>query len=263
MEIGHHTPLQPCTAPRLPLYHSPETTLQKIYNVLSSTVVVTGIFYAVYYVYKKFIEPFLFGRKSDKKSTAEILNEIDQKMDTNIRKLNIEVTALKDEIRSSYNGNHVLRQDMLAFKNDLDAIKGLLLNRFVFLHHRTNSTEIELNWIEWDFGMKNNICEKCLIYFYSIFHKIENNLLVPLYRHQFQPGSFNRSERLASVRQANTPIAIKMMIMVRPMVLVDRVKRKSLPSTATAVLSYCNYVWKRITISGLSFETFPSSIYFL
>lgn len=133
MEIGHHTPLQPCTAPRLPSYHSPETTLQKIYNVLSSTVVVTGIFYAVYYVYKKFIEPFLFARKTDKKSTAEILNEIDRKMDKNIRKLNIEVTALKDEIRSSYNGNHVLRQDMLAFKNDLDAIKGLLLNRFVFL----------------------------------------------------------------------------------------------------------------------------------
>lgn len=131
MEIGHHAPIQTCAPPRLPLYHSPENTLQKIYNVLSSTVMVTSIFYAVYYVYKNFIEPFLFGRKKDKKSTAELLGEIDKKMDKNIRKLNIEVTALKEEIRTSYNGNHVLRQDMLAFKNDLDAIKGLLLNRFV------------------------------------------------------------------------------------------------------------------------------------
>lgn len=139
MEIGHRPTIQsnpPLTLS--PLYSSPNTTLQKIYNVISSTAMVTGIFYAIYYVYKKFIEPFLFGRKKDKKSTTDLINDLDKKMEKNIGKLNVDVTALKDEIRTSYNGNNLLRQDMLTFKNDLDAIKGLLLNRFV---HCTQTIE--------------------------------------------------------------------------------------------------------------------------
>lgn len=131
MEIGHRNPVQPTASTLSPFYRSPDTALQKIYNVISSTAMVTGIIYAVYYVYKKFIEPFLFGRKKDKKSTADLISELDQKMDKNIRNVNVEITALKDEIRSSYGGDHILRQDMLSFKNDLDAIKGLLLNRCV------------------------------------------------------------------------------------------------------------------------------------
>lgn len=133
MEIGHRSPtsIQPTSTPYLPFYRSPETKLQKFYNIISSTAMVTGIVYAIYFMYKKFIEPFLFGRKKAEKSTEDLINELDKNMDKNIRKLNIEVIALKDEIRLSYNGNQVLRQDMLLFKNDLDAIKGLLLNRFV------------------------------------------------------------------------------------------------------------------------------------
>lgn len=130
MEIAHRPPIQLNSTTLSPLYRSPETTFQKIYNIISSTAVATGIFYAIYKMYKKFIEPFLFGEKKDKKTTADLLTDIEKKMDKNIRKLNVEITALKDEIRSSYNGNHVLRQDMLTFKNDLDAIKGLLLNRY-------------------------------------------------------------------------------------------------------------------------------------
>ncbi|XP_055320716.1 peroxisomal membrane protein PEX14 isoform X2 [Sitodiplosis mosellana] len=135
MEIGHRPPpaVQPLTQATLsPLYRSPDTALQKFYNIISSTAMVTGIVYAIYYVYKKFIEPFLFGRKKDRKSTNDLIEELDTKMDKNIRKLNVEMTALKEEIRSSYNGDHLLRQDMLSFKNDLDAIKGLLLNRKQF-----------------------------------------------------------------------------------------------------------------------------------
>lgn len=131
MEIGHRAPppsLQ--TQTMSPFYRSPETALQKIYNIVSSTAMVTGVIYAIYYVYKQFIEPFLFGRKKDKKDTSEMISELDKKVDRNLRKLNVEITAIKDEIRSTYNGDHMLRQDMLTFKNDLDTIKGLLLNRY-------------------------------------------------------------------------------------------------------------------------------------
>lgn len=136
MEIGHraHGPMQsPATIPFNPLYRSPETAIQKIYNIISSTAMVTGVVYIVYYVYKRFIEPFLFGRKKDKKSTIDLLNDLDKKVDRNLRKMTVEITAMKDEIRSTYSDDHMLRQDLRTFKSDLDAIKGLLLNRFLYL----------------------------------------------------------------------------------------------------------------------------------
>lgn len=131
MEIGHRPSTAPNTSLSLsPLYRAPESAMQKFYNIISSTAVVTGIVYAIYYVYNRFIEPFLFGGKKDKKSSADLLEDLDKKVDRNLRKLNVEMTAIKDEIRTTYNGDHMMRQNMLTFKSDLDAIKGLLLNRF-------------------------------------------------------------------------------------------------------------------------------------
>lgn len=129
IEIGHR-PLPAPNTSLTPLYREPESAMQKFYNIISSTAMVTGIVYAIYYVYKRFIESFLFGGKKDKKSTADLLNDLDKKVDRNLRKLNVEMTAIKDEIRTTYNGDHMMRQNMLTFKSDLDAIKGLLLNRF-------------------------------------------------------------------------------------------------------------------------------------
>lgn len=111
------------------LYRPPDTILQKIYHIVSSTAMVTGVIYAIYYIYKQFIERYLFGRKKTAKTTADLLNEFEKKIDKNVRKLTVEVAAIKDEMRSKYSGDHMLRQDMLTFKSDLDAIKGLLLNR--------------------------------------------------------------------------------------------------------------------------------------
>lgn len=129
MEIGHRPSPAPNTSPSL-FYRAPESAMQKLYNIISSTAMVTGIVYAIYYVYKRFIEPFLFDGKKDKKSTADLLNDLDKKVDRNLRKLNVEMTAIRDEIRTTYNGDHMMRQNILTFKSDLDAIKGLLLNRF-------------------------------------------------------------------------------------------------------------------------------------
>lgn len=129
MEIGHRPSPAPNTS-LSPLYRASESAMQKLYNIISSTAMVTGTVYAIYYVYKRFIEPFLFGGKKDKKSTADLLNDLDEKVDQNLRKLNVEMTAIKDEIRTTYNGDHMMRQNMLTFKSDLDAIKGLLLNRY-------------------------------------------------------------------------------------------------------------------------------------
>lgn len=66
---------------------------------------------------------------------------------------------------------------------------------------------------------------------------LENNLLAQLYHHRFRHGNYNLSERLLAVNQARIMMVIKTMIMVRLMVQVVPVKRKSLQSIVTAVLN--------------------------
>lgn len=47
MDITHQTPSL------IPLHRTaPETTLQKIYHVISSTAIVAGVIYSIYFVYK-------------------------------------------------------------------------------------------------------------------------------------------------------------------------------------------------------------------
>lgn len=56
---------------------------------------------------------------------------MEQKLDRNIGDLNVEVVRVRDEFRNSCNNDHLLQREIMSFKSDLDAIKGLLLNRFV------------------------------------------------------------------------------------------------------------------------------------
>jgi len=104
------------------------STFTKIKEFLNSAAIISGLLYAVYKFYKNYIEPFLFGRK--KKSIEEQLTKNDSKVDTGINKLNTEVIKIHEEI-SSNNPNEILRE-INNFKNDLEAIKGLLLNRKQF-----------------------------------------------------------------------------------------------------------------------------------
>lgn len=59
----------------------------------------------------------------------EAIDSLDKRMEGKIDRITTELQRLKDEIRSSGQTDHMLHHDMVAFKNDLDAIKGLLLNR--------------------------------------------------------------------------------------------------------------------------------------
>lgn len=56
---------------------------------------------------------------------------MEQKFERNIADLNTEVVRVRDEFRNSFNNDHLLQRELMSFKGDLEAIKGLLLNRFV------------------------------------------------------------------------------------------------------------------------------------
>lgn len=97
--------------------------------------------YAVHFILfllQRFIEPLLFGRRKKKRTVEEALESMEQKFERNISELNTEVVRVRDEFRNSFNNDHLLQRELMSFKGDLEAIKGLLLNRFVYAEGQTS-----------------------------------------------------------------------------------------------------------------------------
>lgn len=59
----------------------------------------------------------------------DAIDSLDKSVDNKIDSLKTDLKKIKDEIRSYRKTDNLLHRDMVTFKNDLDAIKGLLLNR--------------------------------------------------------------------------------------------------------------------------------------
>jgi len=109
----------------------PMTTLQRIREILSSTALIAGFTYAIYLFYKNYIEPMLFGRRKKKKTLDESIEELNKNVETNIKELNQELVKVKEEISKASRNDNIYRE-ISNFKSDIDAIKGLLLNRKQF-----------------------------------------------------------------------------------------------------------------------------------
>ncbi|XP_055857444.1 peroxisomal membrane protein PEX14 [Episyrphus balteatus] len=108
------------------------STLQQIREALQSMALISGLAYAVYLFYKKYIEPFLFGKKK-KKSVEETLTEFDQKVETQMRDVNRDLNQIKEQLTQNITTqNSTIQREFSNFKSDLEAIKGLLLNRKQF-----------------------------------------------------------------------------------------------------------------------------------
>ncbi|XP_013099862.1 peroxisomal membrane protein PEX14 [Stomoxys calcitrans] len=108
------------------------TALGRLKEILHSMALLGGVAYAIYAFWKKFLEPFLFGNKK-KKTTDEALSDIDQKVDTRIGEVKTELTQVKESLaREQRDQTQQFMREFNQFKSDLEAIKGLLLNRKQF-----------------------------------------------------------------------------------------------------------------------------------
>ncbi|XP_067646902.1 peroxisomal membrane protein PEX14 isoform X2 [Eurosta solidaginis] len=108
-----------------------QTTFGRIKEVLHNLALLSGVAYAIYLFWKKYVDPFIFGRK--KKPVEDTLEDIDKKVDTRLDAVNVELTKIKDQLQEQQREQRqVLNQEFNSFRSDLDAIKGLLLNRKQF-----------------------------------------------------------------------------------------------------------------------------------
>ncbi|XP_017053236.1 peroxisomal membrane protein PEX14 [Drosophila ficusphila] len=108
------------------------TVFGRIREIIHSAALFSGVVYAVYLFWKKYIAPYLFG-KPKRKPVDEALDDIDKKVDSRTNDLNKEISAVRDLITSQQREHsQQLNREFSNFRSDLDAIKGLLLNRKQF-----------------------------------------------------------------------------------------------------------------------------------
>ncbi|XP_005180686.1 peroxisomal membrane protein PEX14 [Musca domestica] len=120
------------THAQLALQPAPQTALGRIKEILHSMALLGGVAYAIYAFWKKFLEPFLFGSKK-KKSTDDALADIDKKVDTRLGEVKTELSQVKESLaREQRDQTQQFMREFNQFKSDLEAIKGLLLNRKQF-----------------------------------------------------------------------------------------------------------------------------------
>ncbi|CAD7005918.1 peroxisomal membrane protein PEX14 [Ceratitis capitata] len=104
----------------------------RIKEVLHNLALISGVAYAIYIFWKKYVEPFLFGKKK-KKTVDEALADIDRKVDTRLEAVSVELTTIKEQMQEQQREQRQsLNQEFNVFRSDLEAIKGLLLNRKQF-----------------------------------------------------------------------------------------------------------------------------------
>uniref|UniRef100_A0A1B0GCN6 Peroxisomal membrane protein PEX14 n=2 Tax=Glossina morsitans morsitans TaxID=37546 RepID=A0A1B0GCN6_GLOMM len=121
------------TRAQLALQPQQTTMLDRLKELLHSMALLGGVAYAFYTLWKKFLEPFLFGKSKKKRTADETLSDINMKIDVRISEVRTELNQVKETIaREQRDQTQKFMREFNNFKTDLEAIKGLLLNRKQF-----------------------------------------------------------------------------------------------------------------------------------
>ncbi|CAO1317142.1 unnamed protein product [Diamesa serratosioi] len=109
-------------------YNHQSTRFEKIKDIISSTALIGAIAYAIYMFYKKYIRPYLFGRKD----AADKLEEVSKVTVV----INTELIKIREDINTQKQMNEtnakMMSKSMENCKNEIETIKGILLNRKSF-----------------------------------------------------------------------------------------------------------------------------------
>lgn len=105
----------------------------RLRGILHTLALLGGLGYVVYWIYKAYIEPFLFGRPKPKKSTEESLSSIEAAI-SNVSKCTAELKAEihSELIRISHERETGAVRSLADIKSDIATVKGLLLSRQQF-----------------------------------------------------------------------------------------------------------------------------------
>lgn len=111
-------------------YMTKPSLLIRVRDALQSVAVFGAITWFIYWLYKNYIEPFLFGRKK-RKSVKDTVNELEERVRTGFIDLNVEVAKIQHDLDRAVQRN-ALHEEILTIKSEVEAVKGILLSRKQF-----------------------------------------------------------------------------------------------------------------------------------
>ncbi|XP_076679344.1 peroxisomal biogenesis factor 14 [Andrena cerasifolii] len=112
------------------------TLFHKIREFFNTTALIGATIYCVYWFYKKFIEPFLFGeRKKDKRNISDSVCELDKTIQNSMKEVKQSISKVEDDVQKltqNQSIDPVIPQLVQELKQDLASLKSLLLSRKQF-----------------------------------------------------------------------------------------------------------------------------------
>ncbi|XP_072743087.1 peroxisomal membrane protein PEX14 [Anoplolepis gracilipes] len=132
-----YTTIQMSQAPIYP-YHQTSvyqsTLLQKVKDIFNTTALIGATVYFVYWFYKKFIEPFLFGRKK-KSNIEDRITELDKNVQDSMKEVKDSILKMENDVQKLTQHQALdptIPQLVHELKQDLSSLKALLLSRKQF-----------------------------------------------------------------------------------------------------------------------------------
>ncbi|KAG7189261.1 hypothetical protein KM043_008820 [Ampulex compressa] len=110
------------------------TLLQKVKEFFNATALIGATIYCVYWFYKKFIEPFLFGRKKNN-SITDSVSELDKTIQNSMKEVKDSILKVEGDVQKLTQNQAIdptIPQLVQELKQDLSSLKALLLSRKQF-----------------------------------------------------------------------------------------------------------------------------------
>nr|XP_033332245.1 peroxisomal membrane protein PEX14 [Megalopta genalis] len=110
------------------------TLFHKVKEFFNATALIGATIYCVYWFYKKFIEPFLFGRKK-KDSIKDSVSELDKTIQNSMKEVKQSISKVEDDVQKLTQNQFIdpmVPQLVQELKQDLASLKSLLLSRKQF-----------------------------------------------------------------------------------------------------------------------------------
>ncbi|XP_011873559.1 PREDICTED: peroxisomal membrane protein PEX14-like [Vollenhovia emeryi] len=110
------------------------TFLHKVKEIFNATALIGVTVYCAYWFYKRFIEPFLFGRRK-KRSVEDRVTELDKTVQSSMKEVKDSILKVEGEMQklSQHQAlDPTIPQLVQELKHDLSSLKALLLSRKQF-----------------------------------------------------------------------------------------------------------------------------------
>ncbi|KAK6617887.1 hypothetical protein RUM43_014116 [Polyplax serrata] len=124
----HHNLVQESSVVHISWFH-------KFKDILHTVALLVGATYSLYYLYQKFIEPLIFGKRKKPKSLESSINSLNETLQKSIGDLKGDLQKVQCELERvvvMQNEDNMNSRAVNDLKSEIATVKGILLSRHQF-----------------------------------------------------------------------------------------------------------------------------------